>query len=184
MFVDRKSDDARTNDTDVDIELHLAKDTSYTYSSDLDSFNFQNEVHDYVGFPIISLNIRSLVNKNNFAKFEGFLETLSVKPLVIALNETWMSKNNNLGPHQSLKGYQFVHNSRKHAVGGGVAFFVSNEIHFKTIESLSIMKEKIFESLFLEVDTGGRKIICGSVYRSPNYNHEDFNQIWPKSYQK
>ena len=121
----------------------VCNDTKYCYSSNLEELNFQDEIHDYNSFPIISVNIRSLVNRNNFTKFEGFLDTLSVKPLIIALNETWIS-DKSMGPHQSLPGYQFVHKSRKSSVGGGVAFYIEEKIHFNMIEELSIMKEKFF----------------------------------------
>ena len=111
------------------------------YSSDVGELNFNNEVFVYDNFPMISLNIRSIVNRDNFTKFESFLENLEVKPLVIALNETWITSRST-GPYQSLKGYQFVQNHRTGTVGGGVAFYISDEIHFNRIDSLSIMKEK------------------------------------------
>ena len=36
------------------------------------------------------------------------------------------------------------------------------------------MNDKVFESLFLEIEINGKNIICGTVYRSPNQNHHDF----------
>ena len=151
----------------------IVNDARYMYSSDVGELNFNNEVFVYDNFPMISLNIRSIVNRDNFTKFESFLENLEVKPLVIALNETWITSRST-GPYQSLKGYQFVQNHRTGTVGGGVAFYISDEIHFNRIDSLSIMKEKIFESLFIDVEIEGQSIICGTVYRSPTHNHDLF----------
>ena len=71
-----------------------------------------------------------------------FLAALSVKPFIIALNETWIKKVPK-GPYTKLKGYKFLQNSRQKCKGGGVAFYVANHLHATRIESLSIMKEKL-----------------------------------------
>ena len=62
----------------------------------------------------------------------------------------------------------------KKSVGGGVGFYVSDDLFFKKIDDLAIMKEKVFESMFIDVDLGDRHIICGTVYRCPKSNHEEF----------
>ena len=61
-------------------------------------------------------------------------------------------------------------------VCGGVGFYVSDHLHFSVIDSLSIMEEKSFESLFLNVHVGPQKIICGTLYRSPSNNHDFFSE--------
>ena len=173
LFVNN-SEISDENDTGLEIELpSISNEYRYLYSADVCNLDFHDEVNDFESFPIVSMNIRSIANQNNFTKFEGFLENLSVKPLIIALDETWISKKCS-GPYNSVPGYQFVHNSRKNSVGGGVAFYVDEKIHFNKIDALSMMKEKLFESIFIEIDINGEKIICGSVYRSPNHNHDEF----------
>ena len=176
-----------TNGDEVGVEndnelssSYINHDSKYIYSSDIRDLNFNDEVVVHGSFPMISLNIRSIVNRDNFTKFEAFVDNLATKPLVIALNETWVSSKS-AGPYQSLEGYQFVQNHRKNTVGGGVAFYVSDKIHFNKIEALSIMNEKVFESLFIELDIDGKNILCGTIYRSPSQNHQDFIAILTKT---
>ena len=88
LFVIESNDD-ESNNNELNCDLSdKTNDTIYTYSSDVNALNFCEEVHKFDSLPVVSINIRSLVNRDNFTKFEGFLDTLSVKPLVIALNET------------------------------------------------------------------------------------------------
>ena len=147
---------------------HFYNNTEYTTTQDVEKLlNFNDESKSHQNFPIISLNVRSIVNKKNFTKFQAFLSSLPIKPMIIALNETWITDSSN-GPYKKLRGYhKFVQSNRKHCVGGGVGFYITDHLHFNKIEELSIMEEKTFESLFLEVDIGEKKIVCGSIYRSP-----------------
>ena len=159
---------------DFEIQSY-SNECKYFSSHDMTSLSFIDEIETMSEFPIISLNIRSIVNRNNFAKFEALLEKITIKPMVIALTETWINDSSS-GPYSNIKGYNFVQNNRKKCNGGGVAFYVADHIHFTKNDNLSIMKEKSFESLFLDVEVGGKTIVCGSVYRSPNSNHTIFNQ--------
>ena len=36
------------------------------------------------------------------------------------------------------------------------------------------MKEKLFESIFIDFEVDGKKIVFGTIYRSPNCCHDDF----------
>ena len=94
--------------------------------------------------------MRSLANAKNFAKLQLFLKTLSFQPTVIAINETYL-RDNESGPHCSLDGYVFVSNCRKNHKGGGVGIYVKDTLNFKLREELTIMDEKNFESLFIEI---------------------------------
>ena len=72
---------------DYENTTYFSNKTRYIQSKDIEVLSFSNDSD----FPIISLNIRSIVNTNNFAKFERFLDTLLIKPYVIGLNETWIT---------------------------------------------------------------------------------------------
>ena len=67
--------------------------------------NFDDEAESFKSFPIISLNIRSVVNKTNFTKFQAFLQNLSVKPMIIAISETWVTDSSK-GPFKKNQGLQ------------------------------------------------------------------------------
>ena len=47
---------------------YSSNETKYSYSRDLKDVNFDDECEHYESFPIVSINVRSIVNKNNFSK--------------------------------------------------------------------------------------------------------------------
>jgi hypothetical protein len=51
--------------------------------------------------------------------------------------------------------------------GGGVGFYVRDDVSFKTIEDLSVFIPKIFESLTIELIINKKKLSVTSVYRPP-----------------
>ena len=155
---------------------YFSNETKYVSSNDIVNLSLGESFDSNSDFSIISINTRSIVNNNNFMKFEAFLSTLPIKPKVIGVAETWMS-DGSIGPFKKIDGYhEFVYTNRKDCRGGGVGFYVSEDLHFSKIEDISIMKEKVFESLFVKVDvSNGKSIVCGNIYRSPkSNNHESF----------
>ena len=122
-------------------------------------------------FLIICVNIRSLSNPLNFSKLESFVHNLNPKPDIIAVTETWI-QNNSSGPYCYLENYNFISNSRKVAKGGGVGLYIKNCHKFNLIDELTIMNEKIFESIFIKIQLHNENLFCGNIYRSPsNDNH-------------
>ena len=169
-FVEENSE----NEIDDIIENNFfTSKTKYAHSKDISKLDFKDDSESYENFPIVSMNIRSIVNKDNFTKFQCFLENLSVRPMVIALNETWVNDLSK-GPYSKLKGYKFVQNHRHTNLGGGVAFYIADHLHSTKIDSLCFMKEKVFESLFLNIDINGKDIVFGTIYRTPKANHTQF----------
>ena len=51
--------------------------------------------------------------------------------------------------------------------GGCVAFFIHNDYSFKILDEHSLIHEKIFECVTVEVVVNKRKYVLASVYRSP-----------------
>ena len=51
--------------------------------------------------------------------------------------------------------------------GGGVAFYIKNNLQFTVIDELSIVNEKVFESIFVKIELKHDTITCGTIYRSP-----------------
>ena len=127
-------------------------------------------------FSSIGVNIRSLANTKNFAKLQLFLKSLCFKPTVIAINETNL-RDNESGPHSNLsKDYHFISNCRKiHSKrnkGGGVGLYLKNSLDYKVRDDLTIMADKIFESLFVEVKCTNKTVIYGTIYRSPKAGND------------
>ena len=124
-----------------------------------------NQISDK--FSSLGINIRSLGNTKNFTKLQAFIESLSFSPSVIAINETYL-RDNDPGPHCDLKSYNFISNCRNSHKGGGVGLYIKDFINYEARDNLTIMDDKIFESLFIEIKCADKSIIYGTIYRSPS----------------
>ena len=113
-------------------------------------------------FTALSLNVRSLNNIHNFLKLESFLHSINVQPSILAITETWI-KENQTGPHTNLCNYTFVSNSRSQSRGGVVGLYINCSLNFTMRSDLTIMHEKNFESLFIEIESNNSIIICGVI---------------------
>ena len=116
---------------------------------------------------VISLNIQSLQSKfNDLVAFISNLNSKNIFIDVIALQETWAV------PYPeavSIPGYQkIVLNCREISRGGGVGFYVRNNIEFEVQKNLSPFRETIFECLSIRIKFNKKKYILSNVYRSPN----------------
>ena len=120
-------------------------------------------------FSALSLNIRPINNYKNFAKLESLLASLKFSPTIIAVSETWLRQHHSCY-QPVLPGYTYVSNSRSKHRGGGVGFFVQGGLKFSIRSDSTIMLEKVFESLFIDVQFGNKTFTCGTIYRSPNSN--------------
>ena len=125
-------------------------------------------------FSSLCINIRSLVNNEHFNELEGLIRSIHTKPSIIAVNETFMTSNE-LGHHSSLEGYIFKSNCRKKVKGGGVALFINEHLSFNVRDDLTIMKEKAFESLFIDIYFPNKTITLGTIYRSSSQSSEQQN---------
>ena len=93
-------------------------------------------------------------------------------PSVISLQETWtfpLTNENEL----KIEGYKLILNSRVASRGGGVGFYVKNGLNFKKIESMTIMHEKIFECIGLELKINDFLLCIGNFYRPPHFTEND-----------
>ena len=111
-----------------------------------------------VQFQFVLQNIRSV--SKNLDEFEVYINSMSQKPEVVCLNETWLipSYNNNCF---SVNGYQTIIASNRKKRGGGVAFFLKNNINCQIVKKLETnsvqlltvaiktIKEKIWFSYYL-----------------------------------
>ena len=114
----------------------------------------------------LELNTRLLVNNANFSKLEALFSFMTYKPDIISISETWITPLSS-GAFLNLPGYKFVHNSRLHFKGGGVALYAKDTIRFHVLTELTTMHEKLFESIFIKLELQNENIICGTIYRSP-----------------
>lgn len=106
---------------------------------------------------ILNINARSIINKTT--ELEGIL--LTHDPHVTILTETWL--------HSDICDEDLVPNSYKvyrrdrPSLGGGVAIILKTEIPVLILEQI-----EDHESLCIEINSFGNKLIIFAVYRSPS----------------
>ena len=159
-------------DNSEDENLHVSNQYIETFNLNTDEIANATSIP----FRLLCLNIRSLANINNFSKLEAIVASLPIKLDIIAVTETWL-KPSFTGPHKNLPGYNFVSNDRVVDRGGGIGLCIKNGITSSVRDDLTTMKEKNFESIFVNVKIDGKMITCGTIYRSPaseDNSHESF----------
>lgn len=155
---------------------------SLTDSSKCQSFNetqfksFCDSLPEDVNiFSTFHLNIRSL--PKNCDLLTHYLSTLKHNFTVVALTETWLTKN--IESLYNLTNYTAVHRTRESRPGGGVSLFAHNDFDFIVREDLNLKTdgEFITESIFIEImqPKNGKTIITGCVYRPPDADIDSFN---------
>jgi len=101
-------------------------------------------------FSMMCVNIRSLVNSLNYSKLESLLASLNIKPDIIAITETWIQPAAKYCPYNNLPGYSFVSNCRTSFRGGGVGFYVKNNIPFTICNDMTIMQNPLCVALSID----------------------------------
>ena len=116
-------------------------------------------------FSIMHLNTRSL--KHNFDNLRLLLDNPRNSSFsVIGLTETWLTKSSAV--YYSLPGYKFIENSRINKTGGGVAFYIKDDLDFHVLSEVSLMND-IVESLSIEIKVPDSKnILITVIYKPPN----------------
>jgi hypothetical protein len=118
---------------------------------------------------ILTLNIQSLPAKfTEFSEWISFLQLSKSEPDIICLREIWQFPDHTLF---NLPGYnELMYKSRRNNVqGGGVGIYVKLGLTFNLKPQLSIFVDRVFESIFIEVQPASSpKFFVGSVYRPSN----------------
>ena len=165
------NDENLHNQVNTDDKSYLVNiNNDYELSQDMHRTIFKSNVNPNCSLILMHINVRSLAK--NCDKLKFLLSSMKLKPHIISLNETWL-KQNQMGECNNLLDYVFITNSRKQGTGGGVGFYIKQNLSYCISDKYSIMNDKIFESLFVDIflNTGSQrkdKFTIGTIYRSPN----------------
>jgi hypothetical protein len=99
---------------------------------------------------------------------------MNTAPSIICVQELWQFPNT---LSFSLPGFHPLEFKlrRNNVQGGGVGIYVKSNLKYTVLHDKSIFVDRIFESIFVEVETGpSSKCIVGSTYR-PGSNHPVFS---------
>ena len=119
----------------------------------------------------MQLNIRGLLGK--LSNLKDLVNKVSRGKTVdlILLCETWQNKNS---PTITIPGYNYVHKSRKHKMGGGVGIFISERIRFTEIKVNDNYECIEYVAINITTKNNNKSITVGSLYRPPNTNDSKF----------
>ena len=110
---------------------------------------------------ILQINIRGLVGKQDNLKQLISRCSQGRQLDICILNETWLnSANENL---VNIPGYNIVTSNRENRKGGGVAILISKYLKHRRHTDLEL-KNIETENCFVEVHSGKKNIIVGSLY--------------------
>ena len=148
------------------LDLNVTNTMQYP-SSEYLTINQFKSLEKIDKFSIMHLNTRSL--KHNFDNLRLLIDNpLQSLFSVIGLTETWLTKSSTI--YYSLPGYKFIENSRTNKAGGGVAFYIKDDLDYHVHSELSLMND-IIESLSIEIKVSGSKnILIIVIYKPPNAN--------------
>jgi hypothetical protein len=102
------------------------------------------------------------------------LESNNTAPSIISVQELWQFPNT---LSFSLPGFHPLEFKlrRNNVQGGGVGIYVKSNLKYTVLHDKSIFVDRIFESIFVEVETGpSSKCIVGSLNK-PGSNHPVFS---------
>lgn len=155
------------NDVDPESYVFNQPDTCRYFTDN--EFNDNVKLNDT--FSLIHFNCRSLYA--NFEKINEYLSSIKGKFKLIALSETWLSKDK--GADMYIEGYELHHVNRGNKKGGGVALYVDSDLKCKPVKLMTSAIDDLMECLTVEIEMeNGKNIVVTCVYRTPSSNIEIF----------
>jgi hypothetical protein len=68
-----------------------------------------------------------------------------------------------------LPGYKFIHNARKSGRGGGVGFYIKDDLTYKIMNVCPFVDSQ-FENIIIEMTISRKKYFLCNIYRAPSTN--------------
>jgi hypothetical protein len=164
-------------------------DHNYVYSNDFEECQLtrdKNDITQYIldvdvnkfftstpnnKLKMLHINCQSL--SKNFDELTTLLSSVKEKLSVIFVSETWLNTLNE--NNYQIEGYHFFSNCRKGKLGGGVGFYVDDNLECSINSKLNRGNVSV-ECLFLEIkEFFFRSSLFGVLYRPPNSDIKLFN---------
>jgi len=164
------------------------KDSQYYIEDDflglLNSKNYSNKN----SLKIVTLNIANLLSKLSGLKtLINRISNEENRPNLIVITETHLKHEGRQGYDENelvnlLPGYKFFHCDRKRKKGGGVGFFIENELALRAeVETEGYFVEEVFEGMIIKIPKiiarqgNGplRDLVVLGLYRQPGTGNID-----------
>ena len=129
------------------------------------------------GLRLFHLNICSLRNKVDELRL--FCETH--KPHVLSINETWLDESFS-DEEIWLPGFNLLRKDRN-CHGGGLAVYIAEHLSFNRLDEANpeLMCADLEATWFELSPPKSKKLLVGSIYRSPNLDISAFNSSLEKT---
>lgn len=141
------------------------------YFSYLNSYKKYIKNINMMSLIIFSLNVRSISSIDKFNKFKSLITQLPWLPNIIAIQETWLSKD--LVQLYNIAGYKSIHCCRPDGYGG-TSIFIQENLQY-TVDICE--STNFFDSIIVtlnKVKVNGKPIKFISFYRSQKCKRERF----------
>ena len=103
---------------------------------------------------------------------------------VITISESELKRYDPPVRDINLTNYQYEHTPSE-ANKGGTLIYISNKHNYKPRKDLEINEKTKIESTFIEIiNTNGKNVIVGCVYKHHNISQEEFNAIMTSLWRK
>ena len=169
MFLTTESDELKLDFDLNDIPAYMFS-ASYCSEKDLISSSHSDPNQLFISH----FNIRSL--NQHFDQFLLFIDELRFTHGVIGLSETWLQEKSPSSLFH-IDQFKLITNNRLCKKGGGVGFYVTENLNHRLLEEFSFMTE-FFESIFIEIKVPNKgNVIVGEIYRPPNSNLTEFVEL-------
>ena len=158
-----------SHESEIDI---VPIETKYVKIADLKIMNEKIKSSD---LKLLYLNISSI--KQNLDKLTNLLAVTKYLPDIIALTETKITTTVNQEYYPNLPNYTFI-NTPSVINCGGAGMFIKNTLNFTSRNDLNQSKDKIFETIWVDVFTGKNKTnkcTIGCIYRHGSTDLVTFN---------
>ena len=121
-----------------------------------------NDTKNHTNLNLFSFNCRSLINKLDDISY--LLNTIGFGFDVLTFSETWLNNTNE--NYATIPNFFCIPTNRVHKSGGGIAFFVSNDVTFFHRDDIYMVSPH-FEVDVIEILKNNNYFFIVNVYRPP-----------------
>ena len=166
-----------THFSQFDPDEHIVDPTEFKYYTTHEFHKLKTNISRRgTNLSLFHSNICSL--NGNKEKLQDFINNLDYQFDVIALTETWHTRNNIYFNSGQIEGYHKYEGIEGSSNKGGCGFFIKDSIAYTIRNDLNIKfqnKNSEFETNWVElIGLGNEKLVVGVVYRHPKSKDIDF----------
>jgi len=169
-------EDTRSILNDIDPDVNLINGLNVAeckyYTEDLFHDMIASNPHLVNNMSLLHLNVRSI--PKNFDSLTNYLHSLNHCFDIIGITETWHSSSTI--DLYDMPGYKCIHKYRDTRKGGGVTYYIRNNIDYKVRSDLGDLGVDC-DTVFIEckgLHANVKHCIVGLIYRPPNTNVPSF----------